>query len=236
MIKNILVTVIVAAIVAGGFTYALAPQLVSEAMQQASSATQQASDSLGASAANVQQVFWQFTKGVMIEGPTRTGVGSSAIFTASGVLGTSQNIDYWTNKTGRTVLIEGTDVIQQAGTGGSSKGYASSTMRISVFATTTISNINPYVSPKVSSSTMSNFLIDNVRVATSSPVNYVWNGDIGGGTNATGTIAVPDGSSVVIFLQQGDYQANCTGSVCEAATSTNRGFNLGWFLSGHYVP
>lgn len=216
MFKNILTTVIVAAVVAAGIAWFVAPNAVSQG--------------LGTSADNVQQVIWQFTKGVMLEGASKTGKNSSAVFTASGTLAPGQNIDYWTNKTGRTVLFDYADVVQ-TGT-----GYASSTMRISVFATSTVSGINPYVAPKVSTSSLSNFLIDNVRMGTSSPSNYVWNADVNGGTNATGTIAVPDGSSLVLFLQQGDYQANCTGSICEPATSTNRGFNLNWFAEGHYVP
>lgn len=223
MVKNILVTVIVAAVVAAGIAYVVAPQAVSS--------------TLGTSASNVQQTLWQFTKGMIEEPASRTGKGPSAVFTQSGTLLAGQNIDYWTNKTGRTVLIDYGDVIQTLAAGmTSSTGYASSTMRISMFATTTLSNINPYIAPKVSTSTMSNFLIDNARMATGTPPNYIWNADVNGGTNATGTIAVPDGSSVVIFLQQGDYEPGCTGSVCEPATSTNRGFNLNWFLSGHYVP
>lgn len=213
--KNVLLTAVVALIVAAGVSYAVAPAV--------------ASQTLGASAANVQQVIWQFTKGVMLEGSTKTGSGSSAVFTASGTLGKGQYIDYWTNKTGRTVLVDYGDVVQTG-------GYASSTMRVSILATTTTSAINPYVAPKVSTSTMSNFLIDNARLATSTPPNFAINADVGGGTNATGTIAVPDGTSIVVLLQQGDYEPGCTGSVCEPATSTNRGFNLNWFIQGHYVP
>lgn len=219
MFKNILTTVVVAALVAAGIALIVTPSVVVQATQ-----------TLGASADNVQQTLWQFTKGVILEPATHTGTGPSMVFTRSGSIVKGTNYDVFKNSTGRTVILDYADLVQTG-------GYASSTMRISIFATTTVpTSINPYVAPKVSTSSMSNFLIDNARIATSSAPNYLWNSDVGGGTNATGTIAVPDGSSVVIFLQQGDYEPGCTGSVCEPATSTNRGFNLNWFVEGHYVP
>ena len=210
-IKNILVTVVVAALVSVGF-YTLAPRQAA---------------TLGTSINNVQQVIWGFTKGVSLEGASKTGTGSNVVFSKSGTILAGQNQDGWTNDTGRTVYFDYGDAINT--------GTASSSFRISVVATSSAS-----ISPSMAltapiANPAGGLLIDNVLLATSSPANFVINSDINAGTQASGTVPVLSGQRIIFFLRQNSAHF-CTGSICETATSTNRGFNVNWYLQGHYIP
>lgn len=216
-ISNIFLTVVVAAMVSAGVAYVVAPQVTSQA--------------LGTSINNVQQVLWAFTKGVSLEPASHTTTGPSAVFTRSGSIPAGQNQAYWTNDLGRTAYIDygEADII----------GLASSSMRISAFATTTtsVAASMSYTAPIATTSLnlgASTLLIDNVQIPTSTPY-FMVNTDINAGSQASGTVAVLPGATVMFLLRQ-DRATVCTGSLCETSTSTNRGFNVNWFISGHYIP
>ncbi len=187
-------------------------------------------EALGAGAAQVQQTIWQFASGISLDQSSGSGSSGTVEFTKSGTIGPGQNQGVWTNKTGRTVYIDYGDI---ALTG---SGFASSSMRVSGVATTSSSlpTSMAYTAPVQTAS--STLLVDNRPIATSSPGRLlVINSDTNQGANATGTVAVLDGSSFIWQLRQ-DSAVVCTGSVCEQATSTNRGFNLDWYIHGHYRP
>jgi hypothetical protein len=218
--KNVIVTVIVAAVVAFGVA------------SLAVSAT--TGKSLGASASQVQSVLWQFTNGISLDpGNSSAGGNGDYVFTKGGTIPAGANQAVWINKTGRTVYVDYADVI--------TTGIASSSMRVSAVATSSVSTstLATTASSMWLTAPIANpaggLLIDNVQIGTSSPKNTIINTDVGPGTNASGTIPVADGSGIIFSLRQNNPN-NCTGSACEQATSTNRGFNLTWFLEGHYQP
>lgn len=221
-LKTVLVSVVVAVIVFVAGWLVVSPS--------------SANSTLGASFANVQSTVWQFTGGISLDPGGSNGNGGDVLITKGGTMAAGQNTACYTNKTGRTQFFDYADV---ALTG----GYASSSMRLSVISTTTpctsLVASQYYAAPTPTAS--STFLIDNDLIPTSTPPNYVINADVNGGTNATGTVPVLDGSSVLILLRTDRLTNTCTGAgsgtgACETSTSTNRGFNLNWFLEGHYRP
>lgn len=233
-IQNIILTVVVAAFVGGASALIVAPKQTTTAVIDAGV---QAAQDLGAAVngiANVQAVIWQFSEGISLDAGGSNGGNGDILITKGGTLGPGQNQGGWTNKTGRTVYVDYAE-FDAVGT-----GFASSSLRISAFSTTTATvSTGMFLTAPVQTGAgaiaSSSLLIDNRLIATSSPALYLTiNSDLNPGTNATGTVAVPDGSSVLFYLRQ-DSAVNCTGSSCEAATSTNKGINaFNWFLSGHY--
>lgn len=215
-LKSLVLTVVVAVVVAAGVSYVVAPSVTSS--------------TLGGSINNVQSVIWQFSKGVSLDSSDSNGGGGSVLVTKSGTIGTGQNQGVWTNKTGRTVYVDYADVI--------TTGAASSSFKITALATTTSSIAASMwlTAPTSATAATTTTLIGDAILATSSPAGYIINSDITTGmTNASGTVPVLDGQSLIFYIRQAFGNA-CTGSVCEQATSTNRGFNLSWYLQAHYRP
>lgn len=101
---------------------------------------------------------------------------------------------------------------------------ASTTQAVSLFATSSSATAVPVWSDFGTLAEGGRALIQAVAIATSTTAtstNSVLSAVQGKGV---GSIVIPDGSTLFGFIQQ-TYATKCTGSVCETATSTNRGFN-----------
>lgn len=129
----------------------------------------------------------------------------------------------YTNNTGREVYVNyGTAVIPTGST-------ASSTFKVSMFATTSTSVAVTSDFDALAGNTGKASLINGVLIATSSTATTTSSTYAVAVSKGNGTVIVPAGSSVFGYLQAN--QATVTGclpsvaGVCEAATSTNRGFN-----------
>lgn len=75
-------------------------------------------------------------------------------------------------------------------------------------------------------------ILDGYTLATSSKISVI-NSIKDAGTNGRSAAKVSNGEYVIFTFQQ-RYAGNCSGSVCETATSTNRGFNSTGRLKFHY--
>lgn len=117
-----------------------------------------------------------------------------------------------------------------------STGTASSSYKIYAFATTTT---NPptqhlYTNP---TATWNRSLLAGILIATSTAATSTNSVKLANytNTNSAGTIDLEVGESLQFFLLNSSGVANvplptCNGDSCEAATSTNRGFNLNFQL------
>lgn len=165
----------------------------------------------------------QFTKGLSLD------VSNEIILAKRGTIAAGQNQGAWLNDTGRIVYVDYAELSTVSTVSPlTNSATASTSMRVSIGTSTAASNLainftQPYAS-----------LVDNALIATGTP-NISINSDKDVGTNGRGTVPVLPGKYVYFLLRQ-DSTANCTGSVCENATSTNRGFNLFWYLTLHYQP
>lgn len=117
-IKNIFVSVVVAAIVSLGVSFIVAPK--------------QTTQVVGAVSGNVQSVTWTFLNGISLDGLT-------SHIESSGTIPAGANQGFWTNKTGRTVYVDYADLAFQ--------GVASSSVRVSVATSTTSSIANNFAAP-----------------------------------------------------------------------------------------
>lgn len=135
----------------------------------------------------------------------------------SGTISRGQNQGFWKNPGPTSVIVDYSE-LQSTGTASSSYYF--------YMGTSTASSVTNNFSIPYSA------LIDSYSVATSSGPRVV-NSDANAGTNGQGSVVVPVGGYVIFGVQQ-RYNTACTGSVCETATSTNRGFNLNWALQFHY--
>ena len=127
---------------------------------------------------------------------------------------------FWYNDTGRIAYAD-------MGMFGWETGTASSSFRIAMFATTT--NPNSFVTSQAftaQNGTAGLNLVGATTFATSSTATTTNSYT----TNGTGIVPIANGAYLVTYLQRGD--ASCinlpTLNGCEAATSTNRGFNPFW--------
>lgn len=117
----------------------------------------------------------------------------------------------YVNRTGHGVIVDGVEFLTD--------GVASSTFKVFAATSTTgvVSTAYDFTRPFSS-------LIDGEIIATSTPAYKLITSEGATSTVNQRAVYVPDGQGVVIgFIQT--YGNPCTGSVCEAATSTNRGFN-----------
>lgn len=170
-----------------------------------------------------------FTQGVSLG-------GTEIKFTKAGIIPAQQNHATYFNNTGRVVYIDYTemDVIPTTNNiAYTAYANASSSMRFS--AGTTTSNTSATLNTFDYSAPFAT-LIDNVLVATSTTgvATTSINSDINVGRDQ-GTVPVLPGQYVYFIFRQ-DSTGTCNGSTCETATSTNRGFNVHWFMEGHYSP
>lgn len=155
--------------------------------------------------------FQEFFDGVMIGQVDQKWVQSKI---EPGV----DEVALYTNRTGQDVYADfGTADIITGET-------ASTTFKVSIFATTSSSTAVPTWANFGTLAEGKRALIGGVILATSTTATS---------TNSTlaavsgigaGSVVIPDGSTLFGYMQQ-TYANQCTGSVCETATSTNRGFN-----------
>lgn len=164
----------------------------------------------GASAMN--EVKEYFVNGLQLGGENENWIPTHSI-------GAGDNNDCWQNTTGRTVYADLATF--------TTDGTASTTFTIDI-ATSTTCAISDYTSPFSE-------LIDSYQLSTSTVAKTI-NSIKNGGTNGTNVVAVPDDTYVSVLISAGEPAQvgapTCDGSVCETATSTNRGFNAKWRL--HY--
>ncbi len=165
-----------------------------------------------------------YTKGLKIGDGTQTTVYKALPVGQNKVL-------LYTNSTGRDVYVDYGEANILTG------DTASSTSKISIFATTStsIATVNDFAT-LVTGNTPRKTLIDAVLIATSSTAtttNSVYASKANAGA---GAIVVPDGYSVWGMLQQNTaVTTGCSGAtgLCESATSTRRGFNPVFFIKIH---
>lgn len=136
------------------------------------------------------------------------------------VLNARQNDVAVRNTTGRTLYVRYAQ--------SSTSGTASSSVRVYFFATTTATVAASHAYTAIVPSNLG--LITGAIIATSSAASTT-NSIKQAATTGQGVIVVPDGYYLHSYVQQGDLQAGCSGSVCETATSTNRGWGTltTWF-------
>lgn len=123
----------------------------------------------------------------------------------------------WTNNTGATQFIDFQTI--------TTSGTASSSFKISGFATSTATIPNSQDFSALSEGARG--LIRSITIATSSAATTTnsYMAMLGGSGN--GVVAVPQGWTFKLYLQEGDTACKTSGGgACEAATSTNRGFNV----------
>lgn len=149
--------------------------------------------------------------------PEGVQAGDGVIRIYKGTIGAGVNQVAYRNRSGRTQYA---DLLALT-----TSGTASTTQTLTA-GTSTSSSFDSFSVP----TSVKSFL--NYNIPTSTPAftvnNLNGNADVTSGFGS-GLIAIPDGA----YLHLGFYQSYgnaCTGSVCEAATSTNRGFNVDYLL------
>lgn len=162
-----------------------------------------------------QEPFW-FYNGAQF-GPSGITQNNSGTL----VMGTGQNQASWQNNTGKTVFISSVDATAFMTTGASTTVSSASTTLALSAGTSTRSTVTDSATPVFGS------LFDKVLISTGTPylahdgiVNSAFSG-----SNEQGMVAVANGQWV-IFALENPYRQDCAGTVCESATSTNRGYNL----------
>lgn len=134
----------------------------------------------------------------------------------------SDDMVIYTNRTGRDVYADFGSVDVVTGE------TASSTYKISLFATTTTS-----VASSMDFSSLAEgkrALIQSLAIATSTTASSTSSvyAAARGASSGNGSIVIPDGSSLMVYLQQDTTAGSITcarNGACETATSSNRGFN-----------
>lgn len=152
---------------------------------------------------------------------------------SAGKIGPGSNIGYFKNPTSRRIYI--TNV--QANTIANAAGIntASTTYRIFAASSTISTNFNTTASVDFGAPARTYWGIDGGIIATSSgPLSI--SATSTSGTTSSGNVGtwLEPGQYLIIALQQ-QYTTPCTGSQCETATSTNRGFDLEWFVEWQYI-
>jgi hypothetical protein len=149
------------------------------------------------------------------------GIGDEVVVWEKVSLEAGDNNLGWENKTGKTVYVDLATV--------TTSGTASTTFTIDV-ATSSTENISDFTSPFSE-------IIDSYQLSTSSVAQTI-NSEEDQGTNGMSVVPVADGEFVSLLLSAGEPaqtgEPSCDGSVCETATSTNRGFNLDLRFRYHY--
>ena len=151
-------------------------------------------------------------------------------------IGQSANQGFIRNTTGGKIYVDLAEIIPTATTS-LATAVASSTFKFYVGTSTTASISNDFSAPYAT-------LIDGQQIATSTAsnntirvLNSIKNASTTGNTvqstNEKGVIEVADG--LYVFFTWQSMSAGCTQTaICDAATSTNRGFNAIGNLRYHY--
>ena len=128
------------------------------------------------------------------------------------------SVALYTNRTGHDVFADfgAADIL----TGQT----ASSTFKASLFSTTSSSSAVPAWADFGTLAEGKRALIQAVEYATSSTATSTNSVLSAAQSKGSGSVLVPDGATLFGYIQQ-TYANLCTGSLCETATSSNRGFN-----------
>lgn len=152
------------------------------------------------------------------------GIGPEyATFSRSGTIGAGANQGSWCNLSsspglGRTAYIDLATI--------TTSGTASSSFKFYIATSTTARISNDFTAPFGS-------LINGFTIATSSPATTT--SSIEQKRSGFAVIPVTVGQCVVTQMQASNGSVCASvGGLCESATSTNRGFNIDWYLRGYY--
>lgn len=152
--------------------------------------------------------------------------GNVTIKTFSATMPAQANeVAIYTNRSGHDVFILNASADIRTGS------TASSTSKVSVFATTSSATAVPVWADFGTLAEGKRAMIQAVGIATSSTATTTNSVLAAVQAKGVGSVLVPHGSTVFGFLQQdttGCSIAGAAAGVCETATSTNRGFNP-WF-------
>ena len=139
-------------------------------------------------------------------------------------IGSIQMMDSWYNDTGQDLHVSIADA-------GFNSGTASSSYRISLFATSTgpstIKRLYDYTTLTEAINGSNSFLIKNFKYATSTTATTTNNLQMLKDGSGSGMITVASSSYMHLLIQQGDLIGSCSAGTyngtCESATSSNRG-------------
>lgn len=132
-------------------------------------------------------------------------------------LGAGVNYAGFLNATGQTIYVTGAKVNLIANAASVQTASSSYTLDI---ATSTIEHIADFSNPW--SSIIDSYTIATSTVGSQQTINSIKNA----GTNGVNVVPVADGKYVSVLLSERYNNPGCTGSVCETATSTRRGFDI----------
>ncbi len=151
------------------------------------------------------------------------GIGPTYItFSKSGTIGAGSNIGGWTNRSGRTAYV---DLFSVTTTGTASSTYSIYAYASSSAPSTTYDFVTPASADKM--------LISNFALATSSTATTTSSLEK---APAGKVVRVPDGWTLYTILKAPAASCPSVAGSCESATSTNRGFNLDWYIRAYYKP
>ena|SRR3990167_4171882 len=140
------------------------------------------------------------------------------------ILGGGVTSDVWTNRTGTDVFVNYGSLM--------TSGTASTTYRVFMFATTStsVASTNDFtlISAALNTDIIRAWALATSTTATSTDTHYA----IKDGRSDGSPTRIRNGESVIVYLQS-TFFGPCSGSVCETATSSNRGFNIIGFISTH---
>jgi len=152
------------------------------------------------------------------------GVEDAVIDYHQFVLGSGVTSDVWTNRTGTDVFVDYGSLI--------TSGTASTSYRVFMFATTStsVASTNDFtlISAALNTDIIRAWPLATSTTATTTDTVYAINDGINDGMPTR----IRNGQSVIVYLQS-TFFGPCSGSVCETATSTNRGFNVTGFIRTH---
>lgn len=158
-------------------------------------------------------------------------IGSPATFEnwVRGTIPAGSNQASWRNNVGGAEVIVDRVILRTTGT-------ASSTFRL-ISGTSTAATIADFTAPAFTNTAFIVFPFATSSTATTTN-NFEGSGADQAAYGGIGAVSVADGGFVNFALLQGlsgTPSPGClsVGSVCESATSTNRGFNVDYYL--HYI-
>lgn len=168
----------------------------------------------GATGGIYQALPWTFGSGIKLGDVNQNWLPTVTLTNGQDQVG-------YTNTSGKDILVDYGEVQMIAN--GAGLNIASSTFRVTMFATTTA--VVPDNQDFTTVSASSTALIIGVWATSTqaTTTNSVQNVTLGG----QGTVRVPSGSTLITYLQRNTTLCGAVAAtVCEAATSTNRGFDV----------
>ena len=176
---------------------------------------------------SVRTVADQFPNGIQL--------GNETINTAEGVITLGANQAAWRNTTGSTIYVEDTQAFTLATSSSVTGAVATSSYRVMI-GTSTASSISNFATPDAFNSSLLLWPIGTSKVSNSLTASS--SRSFANGQNSNKLVSLPNNGYLIINIINGLTGApatQCTqGGPCESATSTNRGFKLGWYVRYHY--